>query len=198
MHQSSPEILFIGALSGEKPADLIMASERAGQAALCSGGDVVELPTDISGEDRLILLAFGVTFLGAIKGDPLFQRARLPDGWKIAPTDHSMWSNLLDSRGAKRAAIFYKAAFYDRSAHLRVEPRFVVKAQYPCPPIGQPRTATITDAETGEILFTASEIVPDPTYKSNPDALCRRWLDENRPDHIVNRGWTLPAAQRTA
>ena len=32
-----------------------------------------------------------------------------------------MWSDLLDDKGVKRGSIFYKAAFYDRSAFLRLK-----------------------------------------------------------------------------
>lgn len=52
--------------------------------------------------------------------DDLFCEATLPAGWKKVPTDHSMWSDLVDETGKKRAAIFYKAAFYDRRAHLEI------------------------------------------------------------------------------
>lgn len=61
--------------------------------------------------------------LGVAKGseeDDLFYRATLPEGWQIVPTDHSMWSQLVDDTGTERAAIFYKAAFYDRTAQFRL------------------------------------------------------------------------------
>ncbi len=48
--------------------------------------------------------------------DDLFVSVTLPDGWKKVPTSHSMWSDLIDEQGRVRASIFYKAAFYDRSA----------------------------------------------------------------------------------
>jgi hypothetical protein len=47
--------------------------------------------------------------------------AKLPAGWKKVATEHSMWSDLLDDQGRKRAAIFFKAAFYDYSAFIRWE-----------------------------------------------------------------------------
>jgi hypothetical protein len=58
--------------------------------------------------------------LGFVKGerqDDLFTSCTLPDSWKRQGSDHSMWSHIVDERGVKRVAIFYKAAFYDRSAH---------------------------------------------------------------------------------
>lgn len=59
--------------------------------------------------------------LGVIKGervDDLFTSATLSEGWKKEATDHSMWSKLVDADGKVIAQIFYKAAFYDRSAHM--------------------------------------------------------------------------------
>lgn len=99
----------------------IEAQEAAGQAALVASDT---LPTDLGWgdhiRDRAILEAAGVQFLGVCENDPLFQRVILPAGWKKVPTDHSMWSKLVDETGRERAAIFYKAAFYDRKAHMTV------------------------------------------------------------------------------
>lgn len=52
--------------------------------------------------------------------DPIFTDVTLPAGWRIVPTNHAMWSDLVDDSGAVRANIFYKAAFYDRCAFIRV------------------------------------------------------------------------------
>ena len=57
------------------------------------------------------------------KGE-LFCKVEFPNGWSIEPTSHSMWSDLKDNKGRKRGSIFYKAAFYDRSASLRLNPRY--------------------------------------------------------------------------
>lgn len=62
--------------------------------------------------------------------DALFISAKLPDGWKLEATDHSMWSHLLDVKGNKRASIFYKAAFYDRDAFIAFENRYGFKDEY--------------------------------------------------------------------
>lgn len=63
----------------------------------------------------------GITVLTTSKGDDLFMGVKLPAGWKVQPTDHSMWSDLIDNEGKKRASIFYKAAFYDRDAFINFE-----------------------------------------------------------------------------
>lgn len=64
------------------------------------------------------------------KIDDLFCHCTLPDGWAKVATDHSMWSSLVDTRGLKRASIFYKAAFYDRDAHIDTVKRFSVATVY--------------------------------------------------------------------
>lgn len=51
----------------------------------------------------------------------LFCKVALPPGWKRVATDHSMWTDLVDEKGVKRASIFYKAAPYDKRAYLRIE-----------------------------------------------------------------------------
>ena len=67
---------------------------------------------------------------GVVKGEPvdkLFCHCTLPDGWTKAPTDHSLWSSLVDARGLIRTSIFYKAAFYDRDAFFHSVKRFTMK-----------------------------------------------------------------------
>jgi hypothetical protein len=172
-------------------SDAILMQEAHGQAALCKSGANAELPRDVSASDRAILIGMGVIFGETVKDDDLFVNATLPAGWSIKRTDHHMWSKLVDANGAERAAIFYKAAFYDRRADMHVSERYVIEAEYPCPAVGKPRSVTLTDAETSEVLFTGSEIVPDPDYNSNPRALAVEWLKQNRPGFNINRGWTL-------
>ena len=58
------------------------------------------------------------------KYDDLFYSVELPDGWEIKATSHSMWNDLLDNYGRKRANFFYKAAFYDRDAFINFEHRY--------------------------------------------------------------------------
>lgn len=67
------------------------------------------------------LEAFGGKKGKQVEGDPLFTRCQLPQGWQKRATDHSMWSELIDSGGEVKGSIFYKAAFYDRSAHWHLK-----------------------------------------------------------------------------
>lgn len=99
------------------PTNSIMAMEAQGQRELVQSD---RLPTEIlhtdGGDEAFIALGF--TFGDPDPRDPLFRPATLPPGWKREPTDHSMWSRIVDELGRERVAIFYKAAFYDRGAHM--------------------------------------------------------------------------------
>lgn len=101
------DILFGGGIEGQ---------EKAGQQQLLES---TTLPTEMHGGDEKFK-ALGFTFGAVVDGDPLFREATLPEGWKRQGTEHSMWSEIVDQRGIPRVAIFYKAAFYDRGAHMHV------------------------------------------------------------------------------
>ena len=107
--------VMIDALGQSNPSAAIERQEARGQQSFVASET---LPTDMSPEDKQALDAAGVEFLGVVEDDPIFQYAKLPEGWEKRRTDHSMWSDLVDSDGEVVARIFYKAAFYDRSAHL--------------------------------------------------------------------------------
>lgn len=108
----------------------IEAQEAAGQRALCANG--AKLPKEILHNPgltpKILTEKLGFQFNG--DADDIFYNVTLPEGWKIVPTDHSMWSNLVDAKGQERAAIFYKAAFYDRSAHISFHRRYFVGGNY--------------------------------------------------------------------
>ncbi len=76
------------------------------------------LPTVIVGATQPEFEALGFTFGEEVPGDPLFRAATLPEGWKREGSDHAMWSYVVDETGQQRVAIFYKAASYDRKAHM--------------------------------------------------------------------------------
>lgn len=96
----------------------IEASEARGQRELVVSE---QLPAEIRpATGRFELESAGVKFGDPAPEDKLFVKASLPPSWKKRPTDHSMWSELVDDRGKVRAQIFYKAAFYDRWAFMNV------------------------------------------------------------------------------
>jgi len=71
-------------------------------------------------QDRKILESRGVEFLQTVENDPLFQYVRLPQGWKKEYAEDPRHSELIDGDGNVQARMFYKAAFYDRKASIRV------------------------------------------------------------------------------
>lgn len=92
----------------------VEAQEAQGQRDLVNSS---KLPKEMMGQSRESLVAAGVV-IGS-DADDLFVNVTLPDGWKLVPTDHSMWSELSDETGKSRYEVFYKAAFYDRDAFIR-------------------------------------------------------------------------------
>lgn len=98
----------------------IERQEAAGQASFVSS-DVLPArgPSNrpVLEEDALIA-ALGIEWGELLPDDPLFRYAKLPPGWSKRPTEHSMWSEIVDEHGVVRADVFYKAAFYDRKAFL--------------------------------------------------------------------------------
>lgn len=89
--------------------------EKQGQQQVSTG---CRFPLKFSGMSKMEMESIGFVFGNKI--DDLFQEITLPNGWKIQPTDHSMWSNIIDENGVERGSIFYKAAFYDREAFARM------------------------------------------------------------------------------
>lgn len=176
----------------------IEALEAEGQRRLVKS---TQLPVHGSEDPRWA--TFGLKF-GERPTDDIFRDVELPHGWRLEPTEHPMWSALVDEKGRKRAAVFYKAAFYDRSAHMRVCDRFTVERDYEDDAVL--RTCVY---ESGSVLF-ATAAVPRPVipdrYSAPADvrvaaldarnaaeaaqvAECEAWLDANRPK------WRDPIAQ---
>jgi len=96
----------------------IEAQEAAGQRTMCAKAILPKFASFNEPINRDEYTALGITF--GPDHDDLFVCVTLPDGWQVVPTEHSMWSNLVDSFGRERASIFYKAALYDRRAHIRL------------------------------------------------------------------------------
>lgn len=110
-----PLIHLMGMLADGQGA-YIEGMEAAGQRELVHSST---LPSDMKpGEDAY--LALGFTFGPVDDSDRMFRPATLPAGWRKEGSDHSMWSYVVDELGRRRVAIFYKAAFYDRSAFMRL------------------------------------------------------------------------------
>ena len=143
--------------------------------------------------------------------DPLFQSAELPQGWSKKGTEHSMHSDVIDDKGRIRIHVFYKAAFYDRSAHMSLINRFSVgsgrtlRCMHPdfsnvdsIPKDGDEDIVVIDNGQ-GPIPTERFRIkVGVPPEGSEPHqqylnlqaarVSAAQWLDENYPD------WALPYA----
>jgi hypothetical protein len=110
-------------------------------------------------------------------GDGVLCAAQLPDGWSIEPTDHSMWSSLCDDKGRKRAGIFYKAAFYDRSAHMHLTRRYNAQVR----PVGgwsaksNKYEGVILDGDTA--IYTHPQTVEEPTFDASARAKYMKYLE---------------------
>lgn len=166
----------------------IERQEAAGQATFVRNAT---LPKDC---DREALTKCGVIF--GKDADDLFVNVVLPDGWKKQATSHSMHSDLLDEKGRVRATIFYKAAFYDRCADMRMCCRYNVASHIPCDADGNDveygrhthfKTVVADDAASldslGRIRDKADYNTGDMHVKQAQD-----WLDQNYPD------WRNPLA----
>jgi hypothetical protein len=117
MQDDAERLLFLADSWGRGPGDFIMAQESAGQRELVNS-DVI--PTDTRGATDQELEALGFDLGPVVDDNPMFRRVTLPRGWTREGSEHAMWSHLLDDLGRRRCSIFYKAAFYDRSAHMSV------------------------------------------------------------------------------
>lgn len=176
--------VFFGTLAGGSLGDSISSQESAGQSIFINS---TTLPNDMYESDRTALEQAGIVFGEIVAGDDLFVNVTLPEGWRKAATDHSMWSDLVDKKGRKRASIFYKAAFYDRSARLHTVCRFDIRRDY-----GREDDNVIvmyvTDGE--EIVFTSEEHSFSEKYSDEHEAKVKTarseavaWLAENFPDY---------------
>lgn len=189
--QANPaSILAEGMIFGAR--DTIERQESDGQRSFV-GSDTLprSLKSDGHYHTKPLLEAAGVKFLGFVEGDDLFQYVELPPGWKKQATDHSMWSKLIDDKGRERAGIFYKAAFYDRAAHLSLSRRFGVSFDYARLDKDGVGVSKVTDCRkvvhaTEPIVKTESDESWDVSDKANK--LATEWLDKNYPD------WKNPGA----
>lgn len=175
------DLLMRAMLTGS-PSEGILSQESDGQKSFVNSET---LPTDMQGDAKAVLEAAGVKFLGVIEDDPMFQYVELPDGWKKVATGHSMWSDLVDDKGRKRAGIFYKAAFYDRSAHIGVNRRYGINIDYNHLDVENVAVAMVTDGEaaiftTDSIGFEEDKARYDAQNKAC--ALAVAWLNEHYPN----------------
>jgi len=164
----------------------IEAQEAAGQAEVVKSDYI---PTDMRRNTREQYEALGFVFLGPVEGDDLFQRVTLPAGWGRKATSHAMYSQIVDAQGRERCSVFYKAAYYDRRAHISLEHRYAATAYADScrriAPDGTPEVRAIAidaGAEVWSTTWRPEKIGEDPWAGSDAAlAEATAWLDTNHP-----------------
>lgn len=170
----------------------IERQEARGQEAFVN---TASLPRIMQNVARTQLETLGFKFGENI--DDLFIQAELPEGWQKKATDHSMWSKLFDSQGRERAMIFYKAAFYDRKAHMSLTNRYTCGTR----PVGgwdapRPHASEGYVTDAGVDIHVTAPTEPEPAFdRENREpwdkwsaaqdarrAEAKAWLDEHYPD----------------
>lgn len=122
------------AMEGENPSKAIENREKRGQQSVVRNQRLPKMMNDHSvpndvrwngvtkdmqySEERKIIQKNNIEYtrkqyekMGIVivkEYNDLFWDVTLPEGWKIEATDHSMWNNLFDNKGRKRADFFYK------------------------------------------------------------------------------------------
>lgn len=186
-----PMITMLEMMTGGKPSDAIERSEARGQQELVAAA---VLPTDGIDRYRSAWEAMGVVIGDQVKGDDVFTSVTLPAGWSKCATDHAMWSNLVDDKGRTRAKIFYKAAFYDRSARITPCTRFNISRDYNRPDYLDVASSQVLEGDT--VRFSSSDrkmtgadgkplsYAERDAATSGGDDECRAWLTEHGyPDY---------------
>lgn len=187
------EEVFLEAMITGDTSGAIMAQEKRGQAEQIYA-DRLPLQINTRNVTRDGLETIGFKFGKII--DDIFIEATLPPGWTKKATDHSMWSTILDDKGRERCAVFYKAAFYDRNAHLDVHRRYRA-GMYPVTGYGEgydpnsPDIARVMDRD--KVIWESPESLPrnekpgyDPVRSDKYEAMFQQakdWLAEHFPDH---------------
>jgi hypothetical protein len=168
-------------LTGDS-SSAIMNQEARGQRQFNSS-DV--LPRDMHGNTREQFESLGFVFGEVV--DDLFIQATLPTGWQKKATSHSMHSIIVDDKGRERVGIFYKAAFYDRVAHMSLSRRY----SYGCNPVTGWGDAYDSNADREGVVCDQGEIIWRSEIKAKRDdfkltdkleAEAKAWLEASYPD----------------
>lgn len=126
------EALFL-AMNGADPSKAIENQEKRGQEAVVRNRRLPKETNNYGAKDKVAFTKEAYTKMGieiVSEYDDLFWSVKLPEGWDIRATDHSMWNELVDNKGRVRAMFFYKAAYYDRKAFINFETRFKVEVDH--------------------------------------------------------------------
>ena len=120
-------------MSGSDPSKAIENQEKRGQQAVVRFKRLPKNSNNYGIREKPELTKEYYTKMGieiVEDYDDLFWSVKLPEGWEIRATDHTMWNELVDDKGRVRAVFFYKAAYYDRNAFINFETRFKVEVDH--------------------------------------------------------------------
>lgn len=121
MKRTADEILFNALMTGSVSEAVDMQEAAGSKDLLCN--DVLPIKGTLTPGVRSVDISKikteleSIGFLFGEMEDDIFVKVKLPDGW-YKESQSNYWSYLFDDKGRCRASIFYKAAFYDRSAHI--------------------------------------------------------------------------------
>jgi hypothetical protein len=182
-----PPGVLLGLMLKHGATPAIEGMEAEGQAELVASNGA-SLP--VKGSEHPCFAKAGIVFGEPL--DPVFREAKLPAGWSIrGRPDHAMWNDLLDAKGSVRAAIFYKAAFYDRRAELHPKTRYTAEVEYQgnFGKAGESHRGFVFDNATRTELFTTKTLRRegnDRTFLKTEDLEkeTSEWLSKHFPDHL--------------
>jgi len=158
--QPSSNLNLVLALSGANSSEAVEQAERDGQALEVSKQ---RLPWD--NKHREAYESLGFTFGDKI--DDLWQSVTFPPGWSKRPTDHALYTDIVDEQGNRRGSYFYKAVFYDQSASMWPPlPRYQVTTDFEAVQRARAKgtndyVAIVLDHKSGAELYRESVSLPD-------------------------------------
>jgi len=116
--------------------------------------------------------------------DDLFFEVKLPEGWRIENTEHSMWNNLIDDKNRKRANFFYKGAFYDCNAFICFLCRYAIQDKFVEPNNfhNLQKYVICVDTVNDNILFK-TEIVEKGCFDDKERESCKEYMKKNFPNY---------------
>ena len=125
------------------------------------------------------------------EADDLFWNVKLPEGWEVKATDHTMWNEVKDNKGRKRMTFFYKAAFYDRSAFSNLQTRFQLDVTHTADPDSDYEVWEASDLQgtvkDGDIIICQTRCVPATGDYSKDDKIKDALWEELRA--FMNEHW---------
>ena len=198
---------MILAMSGRDPSAAIENQEKRGQQAVVRFKRLPKETNNYGAKDKIAFTQeqyakMGIEILEDC--DDLFWSVKLPEGWDIRATDHTMWNELVDNNGRVRAMFFYKAAYYDRKAFINFETRFKVEVDHTADYDAVGYTAwkesdwqgTVKDGDkvifSTECVPTVGDYLKDEEIKKPLWAKLEDFMKVNYPDYEdVSAYWDL-------